>query len=96
MSLGGDLCEDPKLTLDQPSLVEDVVRRKIHSLTSSNSFDLEMGLTGEDAPWSKQTTLDAQEEPSARGLDDDGFAASLLRWTFLVLLFIGIIASIGG
>src|SRR6202158_4788862 len=46
-----DLCDDPKLTFDQPcSVLEQAVRLKIDSLTSSNDFDLEMGLMGEATP----------------------------------------------
>ena len=91
----GDLCDDPKLTLDQPcSVLEQAVRLKINSLTSSNSFDLEMGPTGEDTPWSRQTTLMKLKSLQRRINDVNG--SSILGCIFLILLFVGIIASVVG
>ena len=81
------LCDDEKLTLSQPcSVLEQVVRRKSLTLRAqaASNADLEKAAKSMQDLKSLQTRI------------NDANGSSLLRWTFLVLLFIGIIASVVG
>ena len=78
-----NLCDDEKLTLSQPcSVLEQAVTRK--SLTPRAQADLE------------KAAKSIEDLKSLRRRINDADGSSVLRWTFLVLLFIGIIASVVG
>ena len=82
-----DLCDDPKLTLDQPcSVLEEAVRHKslVPRTDAASNGDPEKGVKSMEDLKNLQRRI------------NDANGSSILRWILLVFLFVGIIASVVG